>query len=109
MTPRWTENLGRPRRFIAAAASVLLLSTLATAQSSGGSYTVRTAVIGAGVWAQGSPYRLEATAGQSSAGVATGGSYRVTAGFHRPRQPGSVDRIFCNGFDTSSCTSGATP
>lgn len=81
----------------------------AIAQSSGGGYTLRKSVIGAGVWAQGSPYRLEATTGQASVGVASGGSYRVTAGFHRPSQPGGIDRIFCNGFDTSSCTSGAMP
>lgn len=87
----------------------LVPAGLASAQSIGGSYTLRKSVIGAGVWAQGSPYRMEATAGQPSAGVATGGSYRVTAGFHRPSQPGGIDRIFCNGFDTSSCTSGATP
>ena len=99
----------RRRAMMWAVLCVAIPAGLVSAQSSGGNYTLRKSVIGAGIWAQGSPYRIEATAGQPSAGVATGGSYRVTAGFHRPSQPGGIDPLFCNGFDTSSCTSGVTP
>lgn len=109
------RTLSKPRRaaLLARMAGTLVfalgIGSLAVAQSSGGSYVLRKSVIGASVWAQGSPYRVEATAGQASAGVASAASYRVTAGFHRPNRAGGIDRIFCNGFDTSSCTLGVMP
>ncbi|HOX72661.1 MAG: hypothetical protein WAS23_07480 [Dokdonella sp.] len=87
---------------------VLLPAGVTTAQSSGGSYTLRKHVIGAGVTAQGSPYRITATAGQSTAGVVTGGSYSLKAGFHRSSPTGLPDLIFCNGFETAACNSTST-
>lgn len=78
---------------------------LAEAQSTGGGFTLRKHVIGAGVVAQGSPYRITATAAQSSAGVASGGSYSLTGGFHQSLLPGATDRIFCNGFENTACPS----
>lgn len=77
----------------------------ASAQSSGGGFTLRKFVIGSGVSAQGSPYRIQATAGQANAGVATGGGYSLTGGFHQPQQAGGTDRIFCNGFESTACNS----
>ncbi|HET7843732.1 MAG TPA: hypothetical protein VFL14_06255 [Xanthomonadales bacterium] len=87
----------------------MLLCTLlaaggAAAQSSGGIYTLRKSVIGAGATTQGTPYRLVATAAQPSAAVATGGNYRLTGGFHQRAGPGA---LFCNGFEDTACTTGA--
>lgn len=88
------------RRAAVLALCVLIAGNLAMAQSSGGSYTLRKSVIGAGVTGQAAPYRLVSTAGQPSAGVAAGGSYRLTGGFHQPDTSG---RLFCNGFENTAC------
>ena len=81
----------------------LLAAGGVAAQSSGGSYTLRKSVIGAGAEMQGAPYRLVATAAQPSAAVATGGTYRLTGGFHQRSGPGP---LFCIGFEDTACTSG---
>lgn len=89
---------------IALAVCVLGPTDTAEAQSSGGGYTLRKHVIGAGGMAQGSPYRLTATVAQVGAGVTAGASYVLIAGFHKPDGPtGWSDRIFCNGFENASC------
>jgi hypothetical protein len=94
---------GFARSAICLALYVLVPAGSAQAQSSGGSYTLRKHVIGAGVTAQGSPYRIVATSGQAPAGSASGGGYFVTAGFHQPRLSGLRDLIFCNGFENTAC------
>lgn len=88
---------------ICLALCVLVPAEFADAQSSGGSYTLRKHLIGAGVSAQGSPYRIAGSAGQAVAGVASGGAYFVTAGFHQPRLSGLRDYLFCDGFENSAC------
>lgn len=82
---------------------VCLPTGFVNAQSSGGSYTLRKHLIGAGVTAQGSPYRVVGSAGQSVAGFASGGSYFLTVGFHQPRLSGLRDFLFCDGFETTAC------
>jgi hypothetical protein len=79
---------------------VLIAGNFAMAQSSGGGYTLRKSVIGAGADGQAAPHRLVGTAGQPSAGVAASGSYRLTGGFHQPVAGG---RLFCNGFEDTAC------
>lgn len=96
-------------RSMSASATAIALCTLiaiggASAQSTGGGYTLRKSVIGAGATMQGTPYRLVATAGQPSAGVAQGGTYRLTGGFHQRAGGG---QLFCSGFEDTTCTSGA--
>ncbi len=81
-----------------------LTAPMAHAQSSGGSYTLRKAAIGAGVSAQSTAYRAVVTIAPPAAGTISGGSYRMTVGFHQPRANG---RVFCDGFENNSCTSGA--
>lgn len=105
------HRCGFSRVSICLALGVLVPAGFADAQSSGGSYTLRKHLIGAGVSAQGTPYRMAGSAGQAVAGVASGGSYFVTAGFHQPRLPGPRDFLFCDGFETAACvpTSGAQP
>ena len=98
----WPSRLARCA--IALAACLLVPTGTAEAQSSGGGYTLRKHVIGAGGMAQGSPYRLTATVAQVGAGVTAGASYVLIAGFHKPDGPtGWSDRIFCNGFENASC------
>jgi hypothetical protein len=79
----------------------LLASPLALAQSTGGPYTLRKfAVAGGGGQATAPGLRVVNTVGQI-AGVFTGGSYRLTGGFHKPANaPG---KIFCDGFETTTC------
>ena len=72
------------------------------AQSSGGPYTMRKEVIaGGGTRAAGGSYVATVTAGQPAAHVQTGGSYRLTGGFHGPQ--GDTGRIFCDGFEGTPC------
>ena len=83
--------------------AALLPIALAVAQSTGGSYTLRKVVVaGGGVDAAGQPYVLVATAGQPIATVHTGGSYRLTGGFHGPVAP-RADRILCDSFESTAC------
>lgn len=83
-------------------ALVLVLPTLASAQSAGGPYVVRKDVIAAGGQrAVGPGVALVGTVGQAAQGVASGGVYKLTGGFHGPAidpNAGS-DIIFRNGFD----------
>ena len=84
-------------------AAALLPIALALAQSSGGNYTLRRVVVaGGGVDAAGQPYVLVATVGQPIATVHTGGSYRLTGGFHGPVSP-RADRILCDSFESTAC------
>lgn len=83
--------------------AALLPVALAVAQSTGGSYTLRKVVVaGGGVDAAGQPYVLVATVGQPIATVHTGGSYRLTGGFHGPVSP-RADRILCDSFESTAC------
>lgn len=84
-------------------AAAMLPVALALAQSSGGSYTLRKVVVaGGGVDAAAQPYVMVATTGQAIATVHTGGSYRLTGGFHGPVAPRG-DRILCDGFESTPC------
>lgn len=72
------------------------------AQSSGGPYTMRKEVVaGGGVRASGVGYVVTGTAAQPGAHVQTGGSYRLTGGFHGPH--GDTGRIFCDRFEDTPC------
>ncbi len=71
----------------------------ALAQSSGGSYVLRKHVIGdGGVQASGAAIDLTASAGQVAPGVAAGGSFRATLGFH-PAASGGALPLFRDGFE----------
>jgi hypothetical protein len=77
-------------------------STGLLAQSSGGPYTMRKEVIaGGGNRATAGAYAATVTAAQPAAHVQSGAHYRLTGGFHGPQ--GDPSRIFCNGFEATSC------
>jgi hypothetical protein len=57
-------------------------------------------VAGGGVDSSAPNMRLVATVGEI-AGVHSGGSYRLTGGFHQPQALGSS--IFCDGFESTLC------
>lgn len=72
------------------------------AQSSGGPYTMRKEVVaGGGARSTGAAYVATVTAAEPGAHVQTGGSYRLTGGFHGPQ--GDSGRIFCDGFEDTPC------
>lgn len=71
----------------------------ALAQSSGGSFVLRKHVISdGGVQASGDAIDVTATAGQVGPGVAVGGSFRATLGFH-PAASGGALPLFRDGFE----------
>lgn len=78
---------------------LLLAAPVALAQSSGGSYVLRKqAIAGGGTRASAGALALTHTIGQPHAAVASGGSYRLTGGFHAPRAA-AQDPLFANGFE----------
>ena len=81
--------------------------TVADAQSSGGPYSVRKQVIaGGGSHASAGPYVATVTVAEPTASAAqSGGTYRLTGGFHGPRGSSAPlpERIFCDGFEAAPC------
>ena len=79
----------------------------AGAQSTGGTYTMRKQVIASGGnRAMSGPYVATVTIAEPTASAAqSGGTYRLTGGFHGPRGPAVVlpERIFCDGFEAAPC------
>lgn len=100
-----TERRAR-RRFFRSALAVAVVSGCvagwameALAQSSGGSFVLRKHVIAdGGVQASGAAIDLTATAGQIAPGVAAGGGFRATLGFH-PAASGGALPLFRDGFE----------
>lgn len=93
--------------------AALLLTLLvgvasADAQSTGGPYTVRKqAIASGGNRASAGPYVATVTIAEPTASAAqSGGTYRLTGGFHGPRGPSAPlpERIFCDGFEAAPCT-----
>ena len=93
-----------PRPGYPALIPLLLVPLLAAAQPSGGSYTMRKQVIGAGAESSAGPYRLNGTIAEPAAGTLVAANLRLTGGFHGAfvGAAGS-DRIFCNGFEATVC------
>lgn len=79
------------------ASLALLVAGYATAQASGGAYTVRKQALLPGTSANAGSLRLSATLGEPAAGQQSGGNFRLTGGFQTPRVPG--DGVFGNGFE----------
>lgn len=86
---------------LAVAASLLAAHGL-YAQSSGGPYTMRKEVIGAGATSTVGAYRLTGTVGEPGAALSNTPRFRLTGGFHGPVAP-VVDAIFCDGFESTTC------
>ncbi len=81
---------------------LITLPLAAIAQSSGGSYTITKSVIaGGGQRNNTGSHVLIGTVGQPVTGVSTGGSYRLTSGFHAPASASvpQPDPIFANSFE----------
>jgi hypothetical protein len=91
------------RRWAVAGICLLVPLAVASAQSSGGTYTLRKHVIASGGAATAPTHRVVATAGQPVAVFAQGGTYKATMGFHGPGGPPFGDAIFCHGFESTSC------
>lgn len=80
---------------------VVLVSfaSVVAAQSSGGSFVLRKHVIAdGGVQASGDAVDVTATVGQAAPGVAAGGSFRATLGFH-PAASGGAVPLFRDSFE----------
>lgn len=90
----------RPILAAVALAATLLATHSLWAQSSGGSYTMRKQVIGAGAVAAAGSYRLTGTVAEPGAAQSASTQFRLTGGFHTPRSGGS---IFCDGFENAAC------
>lgn len=96
------------RRCMRAAICIVLVGVamatppVATSQSQGGSFTMRKQVVaGGGGESAAGQYRLVGTIAQPAAGVQSGGTYKLTGGFHAPGAlPGLV---FCDGFEDTLC------
>ena len=86
------------------AGCLLLGSTIALAQSSGGSYAITKSTIDNGGGASsGGPYSLTGTVGQPDASlqVASGGQYAAAGGFWANALSSISDLMFKNGFESS--------
>jgi hypothetical protein len=80
-------------------AALIVSASVVAAQSSGGSFVLRKYVIAdGGVQASGDAVDVTATAGQVAPGVALGGSFRATLGFH-PAASGGALPLFRDGFE----------
>ena len=79
----------------------LLVPVLGLAQSTGGPYVMKKDVTAAGGQQVSAPGTvLVGTVGQSAVGVATGGAYALTGGFHGPTTSAVLPEvIFLNGFE----------
>lgn len=72
----------------------------ASAQSSGGQYTIKSVVIaGGGGSIAGGAYQITSTMGQAATSVLSGSSYVMFDGFWSPVGGGLGDIIFINGFE----------
>lgn len=83
------------------AASLLAVHAL-NAQPSGGSYTLRKQVVGAGEVSSAGPYRLTGTLAEVGAAESASPRFRLIGGFHGPSGP-IVESIFCDGFEAVPC------
>lgn len=83
------------------AVGLLLAAPLAlTAQSSGGSYAMpRQLIASGGARISSGSTSLTGSIGQSTAAVATGGSYELSGGFHVRVSSPLPDALFRNGFE----------
>jgi hypothetical protein len=72
------------------------------AQASGGSYTMRKQVIGAGEVSSAGSYRLTGTVAEVGAVESDTPRFRLVGGFHGRSGP-VVDSIFCDGFEDTVC------
>lgn len=82
-------------------ACLLLTPALLSAQSSGGPYTLRRAVVGSGGESAGAPYRLVGTVAEPGAGTSSAPGWHLAGGFHGQIHGG--DHIFCDGFENQPC------
>lgn len=71
-------------------------------QATGGSYTMRKQVIGAGEISSAGSYRLMGTVGEVGAHESSTPRFKLTGGFHGPAGPVG-DAIFCDGFENAGC------
>ena len=92
----------RPALATLALAVSLLVAHALYAQPSGGSYTMRKQVIGAGEASSAGPYRLTGTVAEVGAAESATPRFRLVGGFHGPTGP-VVEAIFCDGFENSAC------
>lgn len=92
----------RPVLAACALAASLLVAHGLYAQSTGGPYTMRKQVIGAGETSTAGTYRLTGTVGEPGAELSNSARFRLTGGFHGPTGP-AAESIFCNGFENAAC------
>ncbi len=89
-------RIGQPRWIIAWAA--LLCGTIASAQSSGGSFAVTQSVIaGGGGKSSAGNFSVEGTAGQAQTATSLGGTFSLSSGFWHGAAP--PDRVFRDSFE----------
>lgn len=92
--PRWR----RPALLAAAAFAATAAASGIAAQASGGIHQVPRQVLAAGsTRAQVATHLLLGTPGQASTGLASGGSYELSGGFHRSQA--RADTLFGDGFE----------
>jgi hypothetical protein len=78
-----------------------LSTSVAFAQSSGGTFTITKQVIASGGEVQGAPYAAVVTMGQAVAGMQSGGTFQLIGGFHAPAvaPPPTDDAVFKDSFE----------
>lgn len=75
-----------------------------SAQSSGGTYSLRKQAIAApGARASGGNFLATTTVGQPTAATQSGGAFRLIGGFHAPRSATLGVPIFCDSFESRAC------
>lgn len=82
-------------------AQLLFAQPAQNSNASGGSYTMRKQVIGAGEVASAGSYRLTGTVAEVGAAKSNSPRFRLVGGFHIPAD--RVDSIFCDAFEASGC------
>jgi hypothetical protein len=70
-------------------------------EASGGSYTMRRQVIGAGGFSGAGSYRLTGTVAEVGAAESDSPRFRLIGGFHGPAE--LIDSIFCDAFEAPGC------
>jgi hypothetical protein len=71
-------------------------------QPTGGNFTMRKQVIGAGEVSMAGSYRLTGTVGEVGASESSTPRFQLIGGFHGPAGA-LIDPIFCDGFELASC------
>jgi hypothetical protein len=98
-----TSQLRRYRSALLVACAFAAGAVLA--QSQGGDFKLSKSVIsGGGAVAQAGSFRVAVTTGQHDAATSRGGGFVVKGGFWPQAGAFPSDMIFCNGFESPSCS-----